>query len=252
MTQVQERGLVAMPTEERIQAIENGRASLLVAAQELVVDSLDSEITAWEIVNAIGAFEKAIVADFKPSKTGAHGAWKAICAQEAGHLERLKEPDMIVRGKLSTWEQEKRRIQAEIERKAREAAERVAAELRREAQEKAQKEAEDRRLQEAVAAEAAGNTAQAEELLETPVEVAPVEVPTVFVPVMSAPKVEGAGAMVETWHFEITDPQAIPREHLTINEVSIGKVVQALKGETQIAGVRVYSTLEARRTGGRR
>ena len=252
MTQVQERGLVAMPTEERIQAIENGRASLLVAAQELVVDSLDSEKTAWEIVNAIGAFEKAIVADFKPSKTGAHGAWKAICAQEAGHLDRLKEPGKIVRAKLSTWEGEKRRIQAEIERKAREEAERATAELRRLAQEQAQKEAEERRLAEAVAAEEAGDTAAAEELLEAPVEAAPVIVPTIVAPVMSAPKVEGAGAMVETWKFEITDPQAIPREYLSVNESAIGKVVQALKGETKIPGVRVYSTLEARRTGGRR
>ena len=239
-------------TQGQAQAIEARQNSLLLAAQELVVDCPDGEKTAWEIVNGIGALTKAIQADFRPSKTGAHGAWKAICAQEAGHLERLKEPDTIVRGKLSTWEQEKRRIQAEIERKAREAAERVAAELRRQAQEEAQKEAEERRLAEAVAAEAAGNTAEAEELLETPVEVAPVEVPTVFVPVMSAPKVEGAGAMVETWHFEIVDAQVVPREYLTVNESAIGKVVGALKGETKIAGVRVYSTLEARRTGGRR
>ena len=230
-------------TQSQAQAIEARQNSLLLAAQELVVDCPDGEKTAWEIVNAIGAFEKAIMADFKPSKTGAHGAWKAICAQEAGHLDRLKEPDKIVRGKLTDWETEKRRRQAEAERIAREAAEKVAAE----AQRIAQKEAEERRLQEAMEAEAAGDAAKAEELLETPVEVAPVEVPIIAAPVAAVPKVEGAGAMVERWTFEIADPQAIPREYLTINEVAIGKVVQALKGQTNIAGVRAYTVLEPRR-----
>ena len=251
-TAVQERGLVAMPSDERIQAIETGRATLLARAEALVVDSLESEQVAWACVNAIGEFKKGIEADFAAAKQGTHRAWKAVVAQEKGHLEALARPDEIVRGKLSTWEAEKRRIQAEIERKAREEAEKATAELRRLAQEQAQKDAEERRLQEAVAAEAAGDTAQAEELLGTPVEAEPVEVPTVFVPVMSAPKVEGAGAMVEVWKFEITDARAVPREYLSINESAIGKVVQALKGAANIPGVRVYSTLEARRTGGRR
>ena len=240
-------------SEAQEREIEVRHNRLLVEAQHLVVDSLDGEKHAWEIVNGIGALKKAIEADFKPSKMGAHGAWKAVCAQEAGHLDRLNEPDKIVRGKLSVWETEKRRIQAEVERKAREEAEKVAVELRRQAQDKAQKEAEERRLQEAVAAEAAGDKAKAAELLEAPIEAAPVaEVSTPFIPVLSAPKVSGAGAMVEVWKFEVMDAQAIPREYLTVNESAIGKVVQALKGQTNIPGVRVYSTLEPRRTGGRR
>ena len=239
-------------TPEQAQAIELRHSSLLVAAQELVIDSLDAEKTAWEVVNAIGELKGVIEHDFKPAKTAAYGAWKAVCSQEAGHLERLKEPDKIVRGKLSRWEEEKRRIQAEAERRAREAAQREAAELRRQAQEKAQQEAEERRLAEAVAAEESGETAYAEALIETPVEVAPVPEPTpVVVPTFTAPKVEGAGAMVTVWRFEIVDAAAIPREYLSVNETAIGKVVQALKGETKIPGVRVYSSLEARRTRGR-
>jgi len=240
-------------TEEREREIEARHNRLLVEAQHLVVDSLDGEKHAWEIVNGIGALKKAIEADFRPSKMGAHGAWKAVCAQEAGHLDRLNEPDKIVRGKLSAWETDKRRIQAEIERKAHEEAEKVAAELRRQAQEKAQNEAEERRLAEALAAEAAGDKAKAAELLETPIEAAPVDEPSVpFIPVLSAPKVDGAGTMVEVWKFEIADAQAIPREYLTVNESAIGKVVQALKGQANIPGVRVYSMFEPRRTGGRR
>jgi len=252
MTQVQERGLVAMPSQDRIQAIERGRADLLTQAEALVVDSLESEQVAWAVVNAIGEFTKVVVADFAAAKQGTHRAWKAVVAQEKGHLEALARPDEIVRAKLSTWEAEKRRIQAEVERKAREVAAKAQAELQRQADERARKEAEERRLQEAVDAEAAGDTAQAEELLETPVEVAPVEVQTVVVPVLKAPKVEGAGAMVERWTFEITDAQAIPRKYLVVDEKAIGKVVQGLKGATDIPGVRAYSVLDARRTGGRR
>lgn len=248
MGQAQAGALVPI-TEEQARAIELRHSSLLVAAQELVIDSLSAEETAWEIVNGIAELKKLIEGDFAPSKRGAYGAWKAVVAQEAGHLERLEQPNQIVRGKLSVWEGEKRRIQAEAQRKAREEAERVAAEERRVAQETAQAEAEERRLEEAVAAEAAGDTEKAEELLEAPVEAEPVPDPIpVVVPTFIAPKVEGAGAMVTVWKFEITDANAIPREYLLVDESKIGKVVQALKEQTNIPGVRVYSELEARRT----
>ena len=240
-----------MPSEERVRAIESGRATLLARAEALVVDSAESEQIAWACVNAIGALQNAIEADFGPAQQATHRAWKAVVAQKKGHLDALVEPDRIVRAKLSVWEGEKRRRQAEIERKAREEAERATAELRRQAHERAQKEAEDLRLQEAVAAEAAGEQGQAEELLEAPIEAQPVVEPEVFIPVMAPRKVEGAGAMVERWQFEIVDPEAIPRGYLTIDMSKIGKVVQALEGATKIAGVRVYMTLEARRVGRR-
>ena len=246
-----EAPLALMPSEERIQAIETGRAGLLAVAEALVVDSSESEREAWAVVNAIGALQKAIEADFSPAQKATHGAWKAVVAQKKGHLDALVEPDRVVRAKLSEWEAEKRRRHEEAQRKAREEAQRAEAELRRQAQERAQAEAEERQLEKAVEAEAAGDQAQAEELLEAPVEAEPIVEPTLSVPTMAAPKVEGAGAMVETWHFDITDPQAVPREYLTVNEKAIGKVVQALKGAASIPGVRVYKTLEARRTGRR-
>lgn len=240
--------LVPMPSEERIEAIKSGRAGLLAKAEALVVDSPESEQLAWAVVNAIGELKKRIEADFGPAQQASHRAWKAVVAQKRGHLETLEEPDTIVRGKLSEWEGEKRRRQAEADRKAREVAAKAEAELRRQAQERAQKEAEDKRLEEAAEAEESGEHAHAQALLETPVEAAPVEAPTVVPAAMPERKVAGSGAMVEVWHFEITDPQAIPREYLTINESAIRKVVGALKGATKIAGVRVYKRLEARRT----
>jgi hypothetical protein len=44
----------------------------------------------------------------------------------------------------------------------------------------------------------------------------------------------------EVWKFEITDAAQIPREYLVVDEARIRKVVQALKGDAKIPGVRVY------------
>lgn len=45
----------------------------------------------------------------------------------------------------------------------------------------------------------------------------------------------------EAWKFEIIDALLVPREYLMIDETKLRKVVQALKAETNIQGVRVYS-----------
>lgn len=54
------------------------------------------------------------------------------------------------------------------------------------------------------------------------------------------PKVDGLSARL-TWKFEITDPDAIPREYLAVDEQAIGRVVRALKQNCRIPGIRVYS-----------
>jgi hypothetical protein len=44
-----------------------------------------------------------------------------------------------------------------------------------------------------------------------------------------------------TWHFEVVDAAAIPREYLQPNEQLIGHVVRENKGAVAIPGVRVWS-----------
>lgn len=65
---------------------------------------------------------------------------------------------------------------------------------------------------------------------------------TVVAPVIQRepPKVSGI-ATREVWKFEITDTAQVPREYLMVDETRIRKVVQALKGDARIPGVRVYS-----------
>jgi hypothetical protein len=68
---------------------------------------------------------------------------------------------------------------------------------------------------------------------------APSEEPPVFVP-KDTPRIAGL-TYREDWKFEITDLSVVPREYLIADDVKIGRVVRALKGTTNIPGVRVYS-----------
>jgi hypothetical protein len=54
------------------------------------------------------------------------------------------------------------------------------------------------------------------------------------------PRVAGVNFR-DVWKFEVTDPASVPREYLAVDEQKIRKIVGALKGDTQIAGVRVWS-----------
>jgi hypothetical protein len=250
--------------EQAIEKIETKRNGLLDRAVALVVRDAETKQIAWDLLNGIAELRKDIISDFVESKKKAYDTWKAICSQEKRHLDNLDEPDTIIRSKLSAYETECRRIQEELDRQQREAqrqaeeeARKAAEEAARKAHEEAQRKAEETRINEAIAAEAAGKPEVARAILATPVVVAPVApviVPTVpvVVPETVSAKVEGQGSMVENWYFEIADANAVPREYLLINESAIGKVVKALKGATNIPGVRAYSKLEPRTTGRKR
>lgn len=108
--------------------------------------------------------------------------------------------------------------------------------LRREEQLKAEERA--RKEQEKLAAQAeraaaSGQHAKAEALQD--------RAASVVAPVVQreAPKVQGLSVR-EVWRFEVVDPSAVPREFLMVDEKKIGGVVRAMKGDTKIAGVRVW------------
>lgn len=116
------------------------------------------------------------------------------------------------------------RFQQEDERRRREEEDRLRAE--------AKKKEEDARLREADMLAKDGHTELADAMLDAPVVVAPIVVPRTETP---------AGISYrDSWQFEILNPDAVPRQYLTIDEKKIGGVVRALKGETRIDGVRVW------------
>lgn len=77
----------------------------------------------------------------------------------------------------------------------------------------------------------------------TRLEVKPIEVTNKVSTGMSTSYVQ------KRWKFAVTDPTLVPREYLMVDETKIGKVVTALKGDTNIPGVKVY---EEATIGGRR
>lgn len=238
-------------SEEREKEIETRRSALVEAAEALVIDDSDAEAVGWDIVNRIDAMKKLIEHDFKVSKSASYSAWKAVCSQEAGHLKRLEEPNKIVRGKLAEWDAAKMRLLRAAEDAARANAEADRKRAQAEADERAKQVAEERRLQEALAAELAGNAEVAQAILEQPITVPHVEISAAVVPTMVLPKVEGAGAMVEVWKWEVADEKDVPREFLMVDTAKLGRYVTAMKGDAKVAGVRVWSEREARRVGKR-
>lgn len=112
--------------------------------------------------------------------------------------------------------------------------ERIRQEQQRQAEASARKAEEDRILSEAHAAEAAGDKEEAQAIIEQPVQAPVVVVKS------TTPKLEGV-SFRDNWTFQITDEKAIPREYLMVNEQAIRAVVKAMKGGTNIPGIRAYN-----------
>lgn len=109
--------------------------------------------------------------------------------------------------------------------------------LRREEQARADEKA--RREKEALEARArkaeqSGKVEKAEELQQ---QAAAVVAPVVT---REPPKVIGT-SIREAWKFEITNEMDLPREFLVPDESKIRRIVQAMKGDTKIPGVRVWA-----------
>ena len=118
---------------------------------------------------------------------------------------------------------------------------RIADEARREAEERARQEREfnERRAARAVERgdfDTAEKAQQAAATVSTPV-IAP-----------KIPEVKGV-ATVEVWKYVVEDASILPREYLIPDQVAIGAMVRAKKGDTKIPGVRVYSETSRRGTG---
>lgn len=158
-------------------------------------------------------------------------------ARKADELAAKKERDRLA--ELQRKEDE--RAAQEAEKLAEERAAAKTEEDQRRAQEqedaaeKRRQEEQDRLHQERLDAEAAERerTARAETLEER------AETRTTA-PTVHAPKVKGVSTR-KIWKFEIIDQGKIPREYLVPNTTAIGGVVRALKINTNIPGIRVYS-----------
>lgn len=198
-------------------------------ARALRIADAVSYAQACEFLKGIKTLRTEIAETFQPHITRAHESHKALIKEKADAEAPLADAERITKAALVTYDQ-----QQEQARRAEEA--RVRAELKR--------QEEERRLSEAVALEAAGETEDADALLAEPIPVPVVAVqPT-------TPKVSGISYR-ETWGAEVVDLAALvafvaTRPEfaglLTPNMPALNAQARSLKGALQIPGVKAVCT----------
>ena len=138
---------------------------------------------------------------------------KFINGQFKGWMAPLESADQAVRGKVLTYKREQARIADEA------------------------KAAEEKRIR-------AEQALLAEEAETTGVPLAPAPPPMAATlpspPAKTTRSALGTTTVKKVWQYEITDPTAVPREYLAVDEKKIAAVVRA--GIRSIAGVRIFET----------
>lgn len=208
-----------------IQVEENENGQMIGASTELVVQQrIDDVIARMEEITITSQDElqeaaswlsrnketQKFVKDFyEPERKEKHEAYKAVTDSIKKFTDILVKAEKTVKKKMADYQMEQERIRREEERK------------RLEAEEAARKEAE-----------------------ETG---APAPEPVVAPPAPEPEKVEGV-SFVENWTFEIEDKAKIPLEYMIPDEKKIRGVVKAMKGDTNIPGVKAFAekTVRAR------
>jgi hypothetical protein len=194
----------------------------------------DEYATVGRYLTSVKAFQKRVTEFFAPHKARALAAHRALCDDEKKALAPALADEAACKSALVAFDTAQEVIRQREELRL---------------QEIARQDAETRRLNEAAALEREGNAMndpellyEAHQLMEQPLESA------VVILERTTPKVSGLSYR-EQWRFRITDPAKVPREFLVVDSVKIGGVVRALKGETKIPGVQVYSEKVAAASG---
>lgn len=205
---------------KQIQEVNALALSVPDQAKQITAIKTDEDYTrAGNILLTIKEIRKKIEATFKPIKQKMDAAKKEVLNQEKAADQPLAEAEAYIKPLIAGYMAEQERLRLEEEKHLREIA---------------RKEEEERQLQAAIQAEAEGQKEEADAIISAPVQAAPVVVPK------SIPKVAGV-AMVKQWKFRVVDAAKVPRQYLMVDEQKIGAVVRALKDQTNIPGVEVYS-----------
>lgn len=193
----------------------------LVNAQAITVTDSNTYAQAGEMVRGLKALAKRITEYMADDIKRAHELHKSLTRKRAQAVDPIEAEARRLGREMAAWD-------AEQQRRRREEEARLAREAKAREEALALEQAALMREQGVPEAEAMAVVEQAIEAPAPVVTLAP-----------AAPKVEGVSYRSD-WRFEITDPHAIPREYLAIDEKKIGGVVRALKGAAKIPGVRVY------------
>lgn len=161
-------------------------------------------------------------------------AKKAIMDFFRGPADLLAKAETLLKGSITTFQQEQARIAAAAAAEARRQEE---ADRARQAEEQAAAEA---LLQQAEAAALAGDTATAEALEEKAMaaqaQAAPIS--TYVAPAMEKPK---GAAIRKVWKARVIDAALVPDQFKTINEKALDAYAKSMKQDAKVPGVEFYS-----------
>jgi colicin import membrane protein len=161
-------------------------------------------------------------------------AKKAIMDFFRGPADLLAKAETLLKGSITTFQQEQARIAAAAAAEARRQEE---ADRARQAEEQAAAEA---LLQQAEAAALAGDTATAEALEEKAMAAQAQSAPinTYVAPAMEKPK---GAAMRKVWKARVIDPALVPDQFKVINEKALDAYAKSMKQDAKVPGVEFYA-----------
>jgi hypothetical protein len=200
-------------------------SSAMIQAQGLLTNAESYAVTSSEHYESAGEFLKHIKAKYreldeqrKSMTKPLDDSKKRIMDFFAKPLDFLTRAENTIKRAMIAYSDEQERIRREDQRRAEEAARKERERLEAQAQKAA----------------ASGKVERAAELEQ--------RAATVVAPIIdrTPPKVSGLSTR-EVWKFEVIDEKAVPREFLMVDESKLRKFVQTMKGDTAIAGVRVWS-----------
>lgn len=219
-TREPETAMILMP-ETRNQAL-----AVPDQARALVVRDQETLDVAKGLLCAIDELKARVDESFDPHIAQAHKLHKSLLAEKKKFADPLDSAKMVVSRKAADYIAEQERIRNEAERK-RLAVEAQAREIADKAVSKAEKLGASGK-EEAAAATVNGAYEKVQSIMEAAPEI-PEELDTKGLTVR------------EDWKFSIVDAALVPREYLIPDEKKIGRIVRAMKDQTNIPGVRVYA-----------
>lgn len=215
-----EPAMILMPeTRTQVVAVPNQARALVIKDQETLN-------VAKDLLRAIDELKARVDESFDPQIAQAHKLHKSLLAEKKKFADPLDISKALISRKAADYIAEQERIRNEAEREHLEA-EAKAREIADRAVSKAGK-LEAIGKEEAATATVNGAYEKVQEIMEAAPEI-PDEIDTKGLTVR------------EDWKFSIVDAALIPREYLVPDEKKIGRIVRAMKDQTNIPGVRVYA-----------
>ena len=220
----------AVPMEEQ----EGADKELVLAVQvdelkaKMEAATIEDEpqyLAACEWLKDIKAKIKEVKDYYEPERKSTHEAYMAITGKIKKLNDILSLGEKIVKGKINGYLDEKERLRRIEEEKRLKA--------QREEEERLRKEAEARRA-------------------DNPE--APEEEPDLFTPAVAeaAPPAEPVGkndagvSFAAVWKWDLEDLSKVPLDYLMLDEKKINGIVRAMKGDTNIPGIKVRQERQVR------